>query len=145
MRRLAIALVAGGMLLCTAPGARALYGSAQISPYLVSARLRLALNHLRVAESSLSTVRGGADVVSPYYPTARQSLADAADQLAYARMATVDETQVRRMDAILAGIDEVRELMDTALLKAPDRLRRLEGETMKLDREVRSPISKREQ
>ncbi|HEY9898857.1 MAG TPA: hypothetical protein V6D00_06715 [Pantanalinema sp.] len=143
MRRLAIALLAGGMLVLCAPGARAAYGSAQISPYLVSARLRLALDHLRVAEKSLTAVRGGTDVVSPYYATTRQSLADAADQLTYARMATMDEREIRRMDAILAGLDEVRELMDTSLLKAPDRLRRLEGETMSLDRAVRAPISRR--
>lgn len=143
MRRLAVALLALGMLALVAPGAQAYHGSAQISPYLVSARLHLALDHLRAAESSLRTMRGGADVVSPYYASTRQGLADAADQLAYARMATMDEGQIRRMDAILAGIDEVRELMDTALLKAPGRLRRLEGETLALDRAIRAQISRR--
>lgn len=143
MKFLLVALLAGGMFVQAAPSARAAYGSAQISPYLVSARLHLALDHLRAAEASLQLTRGGAEVVSPYYATTRQSLADAADQLAYARLATMDEGEIRRMDAILAGIDEVRELMDTSLLRAPDRLRRLEGETLTLDRTVRAQISRR--
>ncbi|MNY08759.1 hypothetical protein D3C86_1416300 [compost metagenome] len=143
MRPLLVALLAGTLLALGAPRAEAAYGSAQISPYLVSARLRLALDYLRAAEDHLTAMRGGAEVVSPYYASTRQNLADAADQLAYARMATMDEGQIRRMDLILAGLDEVRELMDTALLKAPERVRRLEGETLSLDRAVRAQITRR--
>ncbi|MNY61031.1 hypothetical protein D3C86_1976580 [compost metagenome] len=58
-------------------------------------------------------------------------------------MATVDEQQIQRMDQLLAGIDQVREVMDASLLLAPDRLRRLEREAMSLDRAVRAPISRR--
>ncbi|MNY83365.1 hypothetical protein D3C86_2260830 [compost metagenome] len=56
----------------------------------------------------------------------------------------MDEGQIRRMDLLLVGIDEVRDLMDTSLIRAPERLRRLESETMSLDRAVRAPISRRE-
>lgn len=120
-------------------------GSAQVTPYLVSAHLQLALNHLRAAEDVLEAGTGDREAARPNLGPVRQSLADVSDELALARMATVDPDQVRAIDAMLAETDTVRDLLQERSAAAPGQMRRLEVAMLALHRTARSQIAMREE
>lgn len=138
---LSIALIVGSPSVSFAQEPYA--GSARVSPYLLAAHLQLALNHLRHAEAALEPSDGRGAVRLDLAPV-RQSLAEASDELSRARMATVDPDQIRALDAMLAGIEAVRNGLDTRMGALPPQLRRLEGEMLALHRTARSQIAMRE-
>ncbi|HEY9854521.1 MAG TPA: hypothetical protein V6D05_02200 [Stenomitos sp.] len=119
-------------------------GSARVTPYLVSAHLQLALNHLRQAEAALATEPGERDTLRSNLGPVRQSLADVSDELALARMATADPDQLSAIDRMLAETDAVRDLLESRAAAVPDSLRRLEGDVLALHQTARSQIAMRE-
>lgn len=124
--------------------APAYVGSAQISPFLVSSHLQRALDHLRWAEFAMRSTKGHGEVPFLNLGPTRQSLADAADQLGSARMRTVDPVEIGQIDALLAGIEALRDMLDREILKAGDRFRSLQAELLSLHQAVRSQITRTE-
>lgn len=140
---LACCLVLG---MAAAARAQAPYaGSARVTPFLVSAHVQLALNHLRAAEDLLLLEQDRRETVTGDLRPVRQALADASDELALARMATADPDQIQALDAMLAEIDGVRDLLERQVLGAPRAMRRLEQAMLGLHRTARSQITQREE
>lgn len=140
---LAVLLTLG---MATAAGAQTLYaGSARVTPFLVSAHMQLALDHLRLAQDALVVERGGRETVTGDMRPVRQALAAAADELTLARMATADPDQIRAIDGMLMDLDRARELLDRRVLGAPLAMRRLEQDMLGLHRTARSQIALREE
>lgn len=119
-------------------------GSARVTPYLVSAHLQLALNHLRQAEAALAIEPGEREAMSPSLGPVRQELADVSDELALARMATVDPDQLQAIDQMLAAADAVRDQLESRATAVPGSMRRLEGDMLALHQTARSQIAMRE-
>ena len=95
--------------------ARAYVGSAQISPEIAAARVQLALSDLDEMARSLRTGRGNAEAFALNLGPARMDLAQSAYQLGLARMSTLDPSQHREIDGILADLEDLRERCETSL------------------------------
>lgn len=144
-----VALGLGGLTLGSTSAVAALLpsgyaSSAHISPYLVTAHLELSLAALRAADRDLAWDRGNGEAIALNFNATRTDLADAADQLGLARMATVDPDERARIDGVLSGIEDVRRMLDTEVLRVSDRLRALQAETLKLYQVVRAQVSRTE-
>lgn len=140
-------MLAAVLTLGMAPAAQAqapYAGSARVTPVLVSAHMQLALNQLRQAESTLEA-EGTRETLRLDLRPVRQALADAADELTLARMATADPDQIAAIDRMLAEIDAVRDRLDRRALEAGTAMRRLEREMLALHQTARSQIAMREE
>lgn len=146
MRRWRAGLLVMVLMLGLAPeaGAEAPYaGSARVTPFLVSAHVQLAMNQVRQAQHHLEA--GPRETVAANLGPVRQALADAAEELALARLATADPDQIQAIDAMLARLDHVRDLLGRQVLGAPAAMRRLEQDMLALHRTARSQIAMREE
>jgi len=147
MRALTAIPLALALMLGAAPAASAqepYAGSARVTPYLVSAHLQLALNHLRQAEVVLTTEPGERASLRSNLGPVRQSLAEVSDELALARMATADPDQIRAIDDMLAEVDAVRDRLESRASAVPGQMRHLEGDLLALHQTARSQIAMRE-
>lgn len=136
--------LAGGLLawvLLPATVAFAYTGSAQISPQIAAAHVQMALNELVEVESAAHAGRGNAETLSLNMSSARQHLADAADHLGLARMATNDPHETRLLDEALWDLYDWRDRLETQQLSLDAAMRRLRGKVLALHATFRRQVT----
>lgn len=132
-------LLVGALL---APSSALAYtGSAQISPQIAAAHVQMALNELTEVERTSRSGRGNSETLSLNMAPARQHLAEAADHLGLARMATNDPDEQRALDEALFDLYDWRDRLEANQLSLEDAMRRIRTKVLRLHATLRRQVS----